>query len=282
MAIGAKMLYIILLMQRIFQKECKQIIYYYPVPKKKSFTQNLQILTPKEVNSGVTFLENRHNHDHMNGKIILFREEEVFKVLIHELIHSFHLDYELVMHSMRLKNDLCSNYPILLNEAYTEAFATMINLYLVYWEKRKSKKGKEKEEKENKIESKEKKILQKMFRAELTYELGLARKILQLNGMKSADLWKLVKDDTCLKRFMQQTNVFSYYILKPLLLSNMEFYDRFMTQYTRNGVIQREGIQILENYIVGLLRDPNSSFVKLLKSSQEHNTRTLRMVYWKL
>jgi hypothetical protein len=72
-----------------------QIIYYYPVREKKLFPKvKGSILGPDECNSGVSFLNALYKDDHKieggeNGTITIFREEEHFKVLIHELIHAW-------------------------------------------------------------------------------------------------------------------------------------------------------------------------------------------------
>ncbi len=276
---GYLLLYLILLLQKVFHKEIEQNIYYYPTPFKKQYKNKIYKsgLTPKEVNSGVTFLEHIHNHHHKNGKIILFRKEEVYKVLIHELIHSFHLDYPLVSHSMRLTKDICSNYPVLLNEAYTESLATMINMYFVYLKNEKCLKDIRFKMKSGYIINVDK--LNSMFKYELKYELGLCKKVLELNHLRYNEIWKLIKDDSCLKNFEQQTNVFSYYVLKPLLLGNMDYYDRFMSQYTKDGLIMSEGIQILENHVYNTMRDDKSYLVKLLRRSTIHKTNSLKMVY---
>jgi hypothetical protein len=289
---GYLMLYLILLLQNVFHKKMKQDIYYYPTPFKKKYStlskskSSSYGLTPREVNSGVTFLEQQHNHSHKNGKIILFRKEEVYKVLVHELIHSFHLDYQLVVHSMRLTKDICSNYPVLLNEVYTECLATMINLYFVYLKNDKRLKSGFRFELPKSIPFIiDLDRLNEMMKLELKYELGLAKKVLELNDLRYNEIWKLVahvKDESCLKKFAQQTNVFSYYILKPLLLSNMEYYDRFMSQYTKDGMILWEGIQILENYVYNTMKDEKSYFVKLLRKSTIHKTNSLKMVYYQL
>lgn len=39
------------------------------------------------VNSGMTLFENKHS----NGKILIWRHQEIYKVLIHELLHAFHI-----------------------------------------------------------------------------------------------------------------------------------------------------------------------------------------------
>ncbi len=279
---GLRLYYLILLFQYFCNKSINQQIYYYPSSFKKEFPKSISSsLSPREVNSGVTFIENASHHHLNNGKIILFRKEEVYKVCIHELIHSFHMDYPLIIHSKRVHNNLCSNYPILLNEAYTEALATMINLYLVYLMKEKLF------DKSGIININDNYIinvnkLRIMFKNELSYELGLSKEILKHNGLKYNELNKLVKEDVCLKEFSQSTNVFSYYVLKPLLLNDIDYYDNFMKNNTNNGFIIKDSINILESYVLETLRNEKSHYVKSLKNAILHKSRSLKMVYYQL
>ncbi len=276
---GIKLLYLILYFQYFCNKNLIQEIYYYPSSFKKVFSKNP--LSPREVNSGVTFIENvEHQHKH-NGKIVLFRKEEVYKVCIHEMIHSFHMDYPLIIHSHTMKSELCSNYPILLNEAYTESLATMLNLYFVYLQKEHfmSPYGIYNIP-EHYIFNINK--LRAMFKNELNYELGLSKKVLNHNGLKYDELNKLVKEDSCLKKFLQHTNVFSYYVLKPLILNNIDYYDDFMKNYTNNGFMKNEGIQILEDYILNIMRNNDSHYVKSLKRAKISTSRSLKMVFYQM
>ena len=123
------MLIIINFIKNIFKNNHKQKIIYFETLNKKVFPGKNGILDKDNVNSGVTYLENSHKC----GDITLYRKEEVLKVLIHELIHSHLIDFQLIYSkNSKLINDLfCSNYKILLNEAFTETFATIINLFYI-------------------------------------------------------------------------------------------------------------------------------------------------------
>ena len=258
---GIKILYYTLLLQNVFQKKITQIIYYYPTPFKKVFPKKKITLSPKEINSGVTFLEPLHLHHHKNGTIILFRKEEYLKVLIHELIHSFHLDYNIVKFGKKLESCICSNYPVLLNEAYTESFATLIYIFLITFHKKMNIKK-----------------LRKNIQIEILYEYRLAAKILDYYNIQINDLHHFVKEKKCLKLFDQKTNVFSYYLLKPLLLGNIDFYDNFMKKNLKNYILTKKGIKILENYILKTLLDTKSFYYNLLNTSKKHYSNSLKMV----
>ncbi len=261
---------IILLLQAFFGKSnCTLCVSYYPTPFRKEILNSSKPssskksgLTPREVNSGVTFLESReHQHKH-NGEVVVFRKEEHLKVLIHELIHSFHLDYELVAHSRKTQRDLCTNYPILLNEAYTESLATLFYIYFSL----------------PPPTSLSTTLFKSLFKKELKYELGMAKKILKLNGMNARDLSSIVKEDgACKAHFYQHTNVFSYYLLKPLLLYHMDFFDMFMKKHTKCGKIKKSGVDVLEKFVFSILEDASGSFIQDIEKSQVNRSKSLRM-----
>jgi hypothetical protein len=76
----------------------------------KKILPKTKIITEDDINSGMTI----SNNENINGKIYIWRKEELLKVLLHELVHSFELD----------RNDPT---PV---EAYTELRALIVNIYL--------------------------------------------------------------------------------------------------------------------------------------------------------
>lgn len=109
------------------QASCSQelSIQIYLTPFKKKFPEQGNIIGPEHINSGVAWSCKR------NSEIIIFREEEWFKVYIHELFHTLGLDFS--QHSKSFfKKELQKIHPIesefLLYEAYCECWATIIQL----------------------------------------------------------------------------------------------------------------------------------------------------------
>ena len=95
-----------------------------------------------EVNTGATsFSYDPFDELNINesNPIILWRKEEVNKVLIHELIHSNNFDKSLwyigknpeVKTSFTEKFDISDNIKIKINESYTEVWATLIHSLIV-------------------------------------------------------------------------------------------------------------------------------------------------------
>ena len=91
-------------------------IWIYPSNYKK-LVPKTKLITIDDINSGSTTTYFNSND---NGVICIWRKEEILKVLVHEIIHSFKLD---------------KNYPNPL-EAYTELKALLANIYLELLERK--------------------------------------------------------------------------------------------------------------------------------------------------
>ena len=244
------MLILIKLLKILFHRNKYQKIIYFETLEKKKLPKNNIILGPNEVNSGLTFIDS-----HKNGEIILFRKEEILKVLIHELIHSNSIDRKII-YSPQIKefnNLFCSNYKILLNEAFTESLATIINLFYINIKCKFNKKN-----------------LDNMFSNEINYLNYICSKIMFYNKIeKISDVIK--NNSVCKKNFYQNTNVFSYYILKNILLTNHIEFSKILEKYTSNYKINNEiaiheminliinNIHIIDSKICDVSKDKNNS-----------------------
>lgn len=97
-------------MREIANNKKPLVIWIYPSDYKKQLPKN-KVITPDDINSGSTTTYLGKNE---NGIIYIWRKEEILKVLIHELIHSFNID----------KNDPSPK------EAYVELRALEANIIL--------------------------------------------------------------------------------------------------------------------------------------------------------
>ena len=206
---------IINILKKLFNRKFFQRVIFFETLEKKEFPQkdNL-ILGSNEVNTGVTINNDFQNHSH-NGDIILYRKEEVLKVLIHELIHSNLIDKKIIKSDdvAKFSNIFCVNYKILLNEAFTESIALIINLFYIHIKCNFNKK-----------------ILDIMFQNEVNYSNYICSKILSYYKIdKISDVIK--KDKNCNKIFPQKSNVFSYYFLKNILISDHISYGNILNKY---------------------------------------------------
>tara|TARA_B100002052_G_C15878173_1_gene597956 strand:- start:795 stop:1775 length:981 start_codon:yes stop_codon:yes gene_type:complete len=98
--------------QLFFNKNYKIHIIYLPTSFKKIWNK-LDKLSPININSGVTI----SNHNTKQSTIIIFRKEESFKVLIHELLH---------VYIFKCPKKL---YNPLIEESIIETWATILNCH---------------------------------------------------------------------------------------------------------------------------------------------------------
>ena len=225
-----------ILFNRDFDKNIQKVTFFETDQKKVFPKKKNNILSPNEINSGLTFLD-----FHKNGDIILYRKQEILKVLIHELIHSNLIDQKIIF-SKNMKdfsNLFCVNYEILLNEAFTESFATIINIFYLHINFRMNIK-----------------LLDVMFYNEMLYSTYISTKIMDyydidniVDVIKNNKLGSLSQDSDssvsaswttprgipCKTIFPQKTNVFAYYILKNIILKNHIDLGKILSKYDINN-----------------------------------------------
>ena len=264
------MMTIISSLKKMFHREeFGQDVYYFPTPFKKELPKPDEMIGVHECNSGATFLYYPSNLNDSNGKIILFREEEHIKVLIHELIHSNYCDEKLVSEQEGgNKTCFCSKYPVLFHETYTETFATVLNIFFIG-----IMKGKSSEE------------IEKMIKNERLYSSQLSRRIFDFYNIDEITQVMKNNNNKCSLFFPQQSNVLSYYILKPLLLSHFKQYAVMMAKYTNDGVIIKNGIyDYFQSMVLSFIDDmektnKNFSDNNKINSLKNINKKSLRMTY---
>jgi hypothetical protein len=88
-------------------------------PQTKKIIDKFNFLGPININSGSTY---------PRINIFLWRKEELLKVLIHELIHFYGIDYNLFINNK--ETDFCIVGEDRNNEAYTESLAILINTFI--------------------------------------------------------------------------------------------------------------------------------------------------------
>ncbi len=197
-----KLLYFIISHSKMNLKTLKITLFLNNSDKK--ITKKYEILSPKHVNTAVTYA------CATNGEIFLYRNEEWFKVLAHELMHSLCLDFS----GLDIKNlkdnfkklfKIDSNYEI--SESYAEFWATVINILFLSYGITSSYKS----FKEN---------VAMMLDIEKIFSLYQVTKILKY--MKIDGYENLIDRH---RLYEEKTNVFAYYIVKTILLYH---YDDFL------------------------------------------------------
>lgn len=136
------------------------------------------------------------------AKVIVYRSQEIIKVVFHELIHAFDIDYK-----RRIDPEVFKNFfnvdghckPIAINECFTDTFAIILNscLYSILF----------------------KKDLKTILSKENKFIRNQAKKILAFYGYKQQNC-KLVTEKHM--KICEQTHAISYYVLKAYVFNNID------------------------------------------------------------
>ena len=183
-------------------------IYLYLTNKEKTIpNNNIVPLSKDNANSAVTYSCSK------NGEILIFRKEEWFKCLIHELFHSLCLDFIGLYHDINIKSYLkdlfCVKSEYLLSEAYNEWWATNLNCLVISFMML--------EKKSNKKECL--RFYKLCLTTEQMFSMFQISKILNYMNMNySMILDKNIDRKIKEALYKEQTNVFCYFIIKGILL----------------------------------------------------------------
>ena len=225
-------------------------VYLTPFKKKCDYYQGQDIIGPREINSGASIV---------GKKLFVFRKEELNKVLVHELVHYLGLDlFDVPFANFSDYFNVSTNNIVLLNEAYTEIMAILINT-IIYSDNYDSVKD----------------ILNK----ELKYSMFQSAKILTLFKFVSAK--QFFKQCDC-DNFRQNTDVFSYFIVKTAILMDLDgflelYYSNKLTpttfkDYVLSVSLSTKYMEYIDKFITDI---NNNKFPKYLLNS-------LRMTHYDL
>ena len=221
-------------LKNYFNNEMEVNIGIYPTHFKKTINKIRKKLIPlgaNNVNSGLTFYT---LGEKKNGTIILWRLEEMNKVIIHELFHSIKVDIGLILNEDIFEPYMKKKYNldkfIGINESYIETLACIFNviLYVI----------------ENKL-SKNEFIVR--IKYEIFYSITKASQILNYYGL--SNLNDLIQEKHI--KFIQNSNIFSYYILKLFILYNFNkvIIILFNQKCLNNNLIIEESEKCSQNYL---------------------------------
>ena len=203
-------------------------IYIYLTPFKKELPENKsEVIGPVNANTGYTYRCEKNN------EIVIYRQEEWFKVFIHETMHTFGNDFEAELHDVDdtvIKKifSLPRGVDIRLSETYSEIWARIMNVaFQTYFKNPPS------------LESKTAKQFKKNFefylQLESIFSLYQCIKVLDFMGVN----YQLMVSDSAHSKKMteafyrENTNVFAYYVLTSVLLHSHD--DFFTWCVKRNG-----------------------------------------------
>jgi hypothetical protein len=219
------------------------IVYlYFTSLEKKLPNSNICVLDEINVNTAFTTTCPK------DSEIVVFRKEEWFKVFIHETFHNFGLDFsdmnnneahECILKIFKINSD------VNLYESYTEFWAEIINaLFCSFFS------IKDKTNVEEFLEYSE-----YFINFERTYSFFQMIKILNFMGVTYNDLYsntynsKIMRD----KLYKEKTNVFSYYVIKCILMNNYQHFlswckkhNLYLLQFKKTIYNQREYCKFIE------------------------------------
>ena len=227
----------------------------YLTPLKKILPKKGQVLSSTNCNTGFSSLCNEGN------EITIYRKEEWFKVFLHESFHYFGFDYsnmDVSLVHQELQHYFCIKTDILLFESYTEFFAEIIHLcfYCVLNNK--------------KFES--------CIEKEIRFSIQQTNKVLNHMELTYDDFF-----DNCNevgKKYKEDTNCFSYYILKTILLFYWKDFLRWCnTNNTNILTFSQNNKQVIDfcNFIKSKSNEPSLLSAIHLSGNNLNNTTDLRM-----
>jgi len=206
-------------------------IYIYLTEHTKFLPEKKRAIGTKHANTGFT------TSCKMETEIILYREEEWFKVLLHELFHNLGLDFsgmQETFHEYSRKKILelfSVDSEVNLFETYCEMWAELMNamFYVMFSEK----KG------EN-LES-----LEKTIQYEQLFSLFQSTKVLHHFDIDYKTITNLSKK--C-KAYKENTNILSYYILKSIGLFYLNDFLEWVLENNNGSLDFTKTTENLEKY----------------------------------
>ena len=263
-------------------------VYLYLTKIKKELPKSqISTLGTRHCNSAVTFACQE------KGEILIFREEEWKKVLIHELCHSMCLDFS-GLNYKSLKTDIKSLYDINsdfeISEAYSEFWATIIHCCFSSYSLLDSK-----EDLETYLL-----FVQFCIQFEKIFSLFQCVKMLNHMGLRYTNL---IDDDDVSRSFKkvlykEETNVFPYYVLKCVLLYHGDKFLKWcmennpnIVNFDKNPITLKKLGKFIKKYyndkiMIKSIKDMEVLYLKMrgsyVKPNKSFVTNTTRMTICEL
>jgi hypothetical protein len=187
-------------------------IYLYLTDLKKHLPTNEMVIQQENANTGFTTTCNTTSEIH------IYREEEWFKVLIHETFHNLGLDFSGIDNA-KINQCIFAIFPVQTQEcffeSYCEMWAEIMNILFISYFTSSSKK----------LEN----ILNKavrMLETEQEYSMLQCAKVLHFFGITYQDLYEITDyaKEARANKYKEKTPIFSYYILKCMMMFFLDDY----------------------------------------------------------
>ena len=253
-------------------------IYLYLTDLKKKLPEkDLESFDMEDANTGYTYacLYNDINSSIKKTnynviELIIFREEEWFKVFIHETFHAMGLDFssmdnfaftQKMQHLFNIENV----EDVRLYESYTEICAELIHsVFFVHFTVIHSKRGEDMEYTYAKIEE--------TLRNEILFSLFQSVKVLDHFGLTYDKLYdNSIESKAVCKNYRENTPVFSYYILKSIILFNLNNFIEWININNNGSFKFNHTNHTIEKYI-DFFRDnyKNPKYISSVKTVEKY------------
>lgn len=235
-------------LNKVSRKTNVKIKIYLCDLKKQFPKSDNQILNEFNVNSGATIFDNNNRY------VVIYRKEELYKVLLHELIHFYEIDF----HNYNMKYDRYfikkfqievktpvknSNTPLALYESYTDTLAcyghTITYALFHHYDKN--------------IEDMNR-IIDELMTKEIKHYTTIASKILKFSKLK------------------EDTHCFSYYIVKAGVYEN---FPKFIDLIKINQGLKLDTLEKQELYLKFIRKLLNNKAFWTKLSTQKTNIISL-------
>jgi hypothetical protein len=207
------------------------------------------------------------------NEIFIFRREEWFKVFLHETFHCLGLDFSSSNELTVLSNKyILSKFPILakntdvrLYETYCEVWAEIYSLLFHLFLKIPFHTSK----------------FNEALKKEQEFSLHQSNKLLRRAGFIYADIFELLSPDS--KPYSENTNAFSYYILKSSILWNLDGFIQWCLKENNPSTLQFNKTKINKYCEFVYQCMANEKYRKMAKHMKplrgQFNRKTLRMTW---
>jgi len=205
-----------------------------------------QILSKDNINTALTFACKK------DGEILLYRKEEWYKVLIHELMHSLCFDFAQLNMSFSIKNLLKNmfnvNSEFNITETYSEFWANIFHTSIISFFSLSNKNDFEDFILNFRILNEFEKYFSIFSCIKVLDHMGLSYEEITSDdeGKKSKSL-SLYKEDT---------NVFAYHILKSIWLFNTEDMLLLFNKHNTNLIFSKKE----DKYVMNLLKKTQKQY----------------------
>jgi hypothetical protein len=238
---------------------------------------NSKILTYHNVNSAVT------TPCSDKGNILIFREEEWRKVLIHELFHTLGLDFALNMtnkHLNRMKRLFLIKSDFAIYETYCETMATLIHTCFMSYNLSINTEKQRKHKEEEYLY-----YIKVLLGYETIFSIFQTKKIFLFYDIDFIEFIRDCRENNLnsknIVKFKETTNVFCYYILKSSLLWNLNLFFEWVDKYNKNifqfDIFNNNANANINSFIVllrnSLLEQSNNNIINDLIRNNVNNER---------